>query len=114
MNFVLFFLGADMEQLELQPGRDDTVVGGGEVAGGELGPGVPRLQEWRRGDLVEGEADQDRRSPGRRRRRQRPGPVHGRRCRRRCHRRRDIGRQNSGLEKKMHFFFFFCFLVKEL
>lgn len=113
MNFVLFFLGADMEQLELQPGRDDTVVGGGEVAGGELGPGVPRLQEWRRGDLVEGEADQDRRSPGRRRRR-RPGPVHGRRRRRRCHRRRDIGRQNSGLEKKMHFFFFFCFLVKEL
>lgn len=97
----------------LQPGRDDTVVGGGEVAGGELGPGVPRLQEWRRGDLVEGEADQDRRSPGRRRRR-RPGPVHGRRRRRRCHRRRDIGRQNSGLEKKMHFFFFFCFLVKEL
>lgn len=113
MNFVLFFLGADMEQLELQPGRDDTVVGGGEIAGGELGPGVPRLQEWRRGDLVEGEADQDRRSPGRRRRR-RPGPVHGRRRRRRCHRRRDIGRQNSGLEKKMHFFFFFCFLVKEL
>ncbi|PNT70211.1 hypothetical protein BRADI_2g07750v3 [Brachypodium distachyon] len=75
-------------KLELQPGRLDTVAGGGAVAGGERGPGVPGLEERRRGDLVEGEAHQDRHPPGRRHRL--PGAVHGGGRRRRRPRRRNV------------------------